>query len=158
MDQFTRRIIGFGVHSGIVDGVGLFRMFYRAICGHSLPKHLSSDHDPLYRFHQWQANLRVLEVAEIKTFPYVPLSHPFVERLIGTVRREYLNRTLFWTTADLEATLLDFQHYYNGHRTHVGLEGRLPEPTVDGSVSPIGLDSYRWRRHCRGLYQTPIAA
>src|SRR5262249_7873057 len=28
----------------------------------------------LYRFHQWQANLRVLEVMEIKTVPYVPLS------------------------------------------------------------------------------------
>src|SRR5262245_10832881 len=46
------------------------------------------DHDPLYRFQQWQANLRVLEVAEIKTVPYLPLSHPFVEHLIGTVRRE----------------------------------------------------------------------
>ena len=46
-------------------------------------------------FHQWQANLRVLEVTEIKTVPYVPLSHPFVERLIGAVRREYLDRTLF---------------------------------------------------------------
>jgi hypothetical protein len=42
--------------------------------------------------------LRVLEVQEIKTVPYVSLSHPFVERLIGTVRREYLDRTLFWTT------------------------------------------------------------
>jgi hypothetical protein len=83
------------------------------------------DHDPLYRFHQWQANLRVLEVAEIKTIPYLPLSHPFVERLIGTIRREYLDHTLFWTTADLETKLFDFQHYYNGHRTHTGLEGRL---------------------------------
>jgi hypothetical protein len=43
----------------------------------------ASDHDPLYRFHQWQANLRVLEVTEIKTVPYVPLSRPFVERLLG---------------------------------------------------------------------------
>jgi hypothetical protein len=40
----------------------------------------------LYRFHQWQANLRVLGVTEIKTVPYVPLSHPFVERLIGMER------------------------------------------------------------------------
>jgi hypothetical protein len=72
----------------------------------------SSDHDPLYRFHRWQVNLRVLEVAEIKTIPYVPLSYPFVERLIGTVRRECLDRTLFWTTADLETKLFDFQHYY----------------------------------------------
>jgi putative transposase len=132
MDQFTRRVIGFGLHGGIVDGVALCRMFHRAIRGHSLPKHLSSDHDPLYRFHQWQANLRVLEVAEIKTIPYVPLSHPFVERLIGTVRREYLDRTLFWTTADLETKLFDFQHYYNGHRTHAGLDGRLPERVTAG--------------------------
>jgi transposase InsO family protein len=87
MDQFTRRVIGFGIHSGIVDGVALCRMFQRAIRGHGLPKYLSSDHDPLYRFHQWQAKLRVLEITEIKSVPYVPLSHPFVERLIGTVRR-----------------------------------------------------------------------
>jgi putative transposase len=151
MDQCTRRIIGFGVHSGIVDGVALCRMFQRAIRDHGLPKYLSTDHDPLYRFHQWQANLRVLEITEIKTVPYIPLSHPFVERLIGTIRREYLDRVLFWTTADLERKLSDFQTFYNGHRTHGGLEGRLPEPTAEGSVSPIGLDSYQWRRHCRAL-------
>ena len=158
MDQFTRRIIGFGVHSGAVDGVALCCMFHRAIRGQSLPEYLSSDHDPLYRFHQWKANLRVLEVTEIKTVPYVPLSHPFVERLIGTLRREYLDWTLFWTTVDLDAKLTEFQHYYNGHRTHAGLEGGLPEPGADGSASPIDFESYRWRRHCRGLYQTPIAA
>jgi len=107
---------------------------------------------------QWKANLRVLEVNEIKTVPYVPLSHPFVERLIGTIRREYLDRILFWTTADLEAKLIDFQNYFNGHRTHVGLQGRLPEPPDDGSGLPIGPNSYRWQRHSRGLYLTPIAA
>ena len=96
-------------------------------------------------------------MTEIKTVPYVPLSHPFIERLIGTIRREYLDRMLFWTAADLEAKLIDFQHYYNGHRTHAGLEGRLPGPIAAGSA-PIGLDSYRWQVHCRGLYQTPIAA
>jgi putative transposase len=158
MDQFTRRIIGFGVHSGIVDGAGLCRMFQRTIRGHSLPKYLSSDHDPLYRFHQWQANLRVLDVTQVKTVPYVPLSHPFVERLIGTVRREYLDRILFWTTADLESKLLNFQHYYNRHRPHAGLEGCVPEAGADGPPSPITFDAYRWRSHCRGLYQTPIAA
>jgi transposase InsO family protein len=92
------------------------------------------------------------------TVPYVPRSHSFVERLIGTVRREYLDRTLFWTTVDLERKLIDFQHYYNRHRTHAGLEGRLPEPSMDGSPSPIPFDSYTWRSHCRGLYQTAIAA
>ena len=63
---------------------------------------LSADDDPLYRFQQWLANLRVQEVTEIKTVPHVPLSHPFVERLIGTLRRECLDRTLFWTATDLQ--------------------------------------------------------
>jgi transposase InsO family protein len=71
MDQCTRRIIGFGVDAGTVNGVALCRMFNRTIRGHCwLPKYLSSDNDPLYRFHQWQANLRILEVTEIKSIPY----------------------------------------------------------------------------------------
>jgi hypothetical protein len=47
------------------------RMFKDAIRGAGLPKYLSADHDPFYRFHQWQANLRILDVAEIKTVPHV---------------------------------------------------------------------------------------
>jgi hypothetical protein len=67
----------------------------------STPKYVSTDNDPWYRFHQWQDNLRMLEVTEIKTVPDVPfLSHPFGERLIGTLRRECLDRTLFWTTTE----------------------------------------------------------
>ena len=156
MDQFTRRIVGFGIHRGIVDGTALCRMFHRAIRGQSTPKYLSTDHDPLYRFLQWRANLRVLEMTEIKTVPYVPLSHPFVERLVGTLRREFLDRTLFWTTADLEAKLLDFRLYYNEYRAHAGQGGSPPEPDVGRSST--SLSRYRWQKHCRGLYQTPIAA
>ena len=104
------------------------------------------------------ANLRILDVREIKTVRYVPLSHPFVERLIGTIRRECLDRTLFWTAADLESKLLDFQRYYNGHRTHAGLDGRTPESSTDPGGARASISSYRWPPHCRGLYQTPMAA
>jgi putative transposase len=137
MDQFTRRIIGFGIHRGIVDGLALCRMFQRAIRGQSAPKYLSTDNDPLYRSHQWQANLRVLDVVEIKTVPFVPWSHPFIERLIGTIRRECLDRTLFWTTADLEAKLQNYQHYYNQHRRHYRLDGLTP--VSNGPTSPLHM-------------------
>ena len=92
MDVFTRRIIGFGVEHAYIDGVSVCRMFNHATAGQPLPKHVSTDHDPLFRFHRWLANLRVLEIEEIKSVPYAPVSHPFVERLIGTIRREYLDR------------------------------------------------------------------
>jgi hypothetical protein len=156
MDHCTRRIVGFGVHRGVVDGVGLCRMFNRATCGQSAPTYLSADHDPLYRFHQWQANLRILNIREIKTVPYVPRSHPVVERLIGTVRREYLGCLLFWSGADLEQKLVEFQEYDNAHRTHAGLAGRPPAPSLD--TAGASLWAYRWRPHCRGLYHTPMAA
>jgi putative transposase len=158
MDHCTRRIVGFGVHRGVVDGAALCQMFNRAIGRQPAPTYLSSDHDPLYRFHQWQANLRILDVEAIKTVPYAPLSQPFVERLIGTIRRECLDRMLFWTAADLEAKLLEFQRYFNGHRTHAGLGGMTPEPRSGEDSARASVSGYRWRVHCRGLYQTPIAA
>jgi hypothetical protein len=65
---------------------------------------------------------------------------------------------LFWTAADLESKLLDFKDYYNGHRAHAGLDGRTPEPGMDGLGSTLSFSSNGWQKHCRGLYQTPIAA
>src|ERR1700680_289290 len=82
-----RRIIGFGVERAYIDGVSLCRMFNHAVAGRPLPTHLSTDHDPLFRFHRWLANLRRLAIGEIKSVPYAPVSHPFIERLIDTVRR-----------------------------------------------------------------------
>ena len=82
---------------------------------------MSTDHDPLFKFHRWKANLRILDVNEIKTVPYAPLSHPFVEQLIGTIRRDFLNHMLFWSTVDLERKLEDFKHYYNCYRMHGSL-------------------------------------
>ena len=156
MDHYTRRIIGFGIHVGIVNGEALCRMFKQAVRGVTTsPRYLSSDHDPLFRFHQWEANLRVLSITGIKTVPEVPWSHPFIERLIGTIRRECLDRLLFWTSTDLEAKLDEFRRYYNEHRTHRGLNGQLPN---SNRRDPISLASYGWQKHCRGLYQTPTAA
>ncbi len=75
MDQFSRRIIGFAVHAGVLDGPTVCRMFNSIIGSTETPRYLSSDNDPLFMFHRWKAKLRILEVTEVKTVPYVPLSH-----------------------------------------------------------------------------------
>jgi transposase InsO family protein len=110
-DQFTRRMVGFGMQAVAVDGPALCRMFNQAISGQGPPTRLSADHDPLFRFHRWQANLRIVGVETVQTVPQVPWSHPFIERLIGTVRREYLDRLFFWTSDDLERKLEFFKNY-----------------------------------------------
>jgi len=159
MDQFTRRIIGFGEHAGDVDGVALCCMFNKAISRMGNPKYLSSDNDPLFLYHRWRANLRILDVDEIKSIPHVPRSHPFVERLIGTVRRECLDQTLFWNARDLERKLADFQFYYNELRAHRSLGGNTPLVIAGKDPEPqISLNSFGWQTHCRGLFQLPMAA
>ncbi len=160
MDQFTRRLVGLGVQRGAVDGSSLCRMFNDAVRGQGAPRHLSTDHDPLFEEHRWHAHLRVLEIDEIKTVPYVPMSHPFVERLIGTMRREFLDHMLFWNARDLERKLADFATYYNRSRSHASLAGNTPLGIAAGQqpVPSVEFDHVRWVSHCRGLVQLPMAA
>jgi putative transposase len=159
MDQFTRRLIGFGVQAGDVDGVALCRMFNRVISGKEPPRYLSSDHDPLFEYHRWQANLRILEIDPIKSILYTPISHPFVERLIGTIRREFLDQTLFWNAIDLEKKLGVFLEYYNHSRVHASLKGDTPaQVSGESKTRKANLDRYRWQTRCRELVQLPMAA
>jgi putative transposase len=134
-------------------------MFSQAISGQPLPRRLSYDHDPLFEFHRWQANLRILGIESVRSVPYVPVSHPFVERLIGTVRREYLDQMLFWNRMDLERKLEQFKSYYNQRRVHQSLDGATPEEK-GGRPTPLpaNLKHYRWQSHCNGLFELPVAA
>jgi len=74
MDQFSRRLIGSGVQPITVDGPALCRLFNQAIAGQGRCLRLSFDHDPLFQFHRWQANLRVLGIQPIPTVPSVPVT------------------------------------------------------------------------------------
>ncbi len=159
MDQFSRRIVGFAVHAGTLDGPTVCRMFNSIVSGLTAPRYLSSDNDPLFLFHQWSANLRILDVMEVKTVPYIPLSHPFVERLIGTIRREFLDHVPFWSARDLEMKLMLFKEYYNRDRVHRGIDHVPPYEKIANTDRKIArLDDYRWQKRCRGLYQLPVAA
>ncbi len=60
---------------------------------------------------------------------------------------------------DLERKLDSYKVYYNRHRCHTGLAGITPAQLSGAPAHPIAkLESYRWRQHCNGLFQTPIAA
>lgn len=129
---------------------------YRLLYSARYPGKPGPNNDPLFQYHQWQGNLRIPEVNEIKSIPHVPLSHPFVERLIGSIRRELLDYTFFWTATDLQNKLKDYQCYFNEYRIHSGRDGVTPVESADGKV--VNISDYRWKKHCRGLFQLPVAA
>jgi hypothetical protein len=51
------------------------------------------------------------------------------------------------------------KEYYNRERTHTSLGGVTPTARAENSARrPLDLAEYRWRPHCRGLYQLPVGA
>ena len=134
-------------------------MFNDAMAGGGIPKRLSYDHDPLFQFLQWKANLRILGIAPVTTVSHVPVSHPFVERLIGTIRREYLDHLFYWNATDLQRKLEAFKTYFNESRVHSGIAGSIPNHQADLADPKLAsLNNYRWKSHCNGLFEMPIAA
>src|SRR5580692_9939947 len=84
---------------------------------------------------------------------------PPVSSLHGKAHWHHSTRNISITCSDgrdLENKLLDFGTYFNHHRTHHSREGRTPGMPVSPPVAT--LHSFRWRPHCRGLYQTSMAA
>jgi hypothetical protein len=61
--------------------------------------------------------------------------------------------------ATLNASLAEFQVYYNATRCHASLAGHTPLTFVNGHRSvPADLNQVRWVSHCRDLVQLPVAA
>jgi hypothetical protein len=94
-----------------------------------------------------------------ENYRHQPLLLLCIERLIGTFRRAYLDRVTFWNAVDLARKLGEFMDHYNEHRVHRSLDGTTPRQRADApSPAPTALDHHILRQHCRGLFQTPIAA
>lgn len=159
MDQWSRKIIGFAVTKGQVTGEELCQMFNLIVPPNALPKRISHDHDPLFRFHQWTRNMDILGIEEIWTVPFVPISHPYVERLNETVRKELLDRILFYGEGDLLRKLGQYQDYFNKARVHSGIDGEVPGFRYS-SQKPITISpkDLQWKHYCNGLFSVPIAA
>ena len=101
----------------------------------------------------------VEQMNAVDTSGVTPMSHPFVERLIGTLRREYLDHVFFWNARDLERKLEEFRDYYNCHRVHTSLDGDTPaEVSGKALINRADPHQFRWQTHCRGLFQLPMAA
>jgi len=183
MDQYTRKIIGFSVNEGCMSGGSICFMFNKIIAGKNPPKYLSPDNDPLSEYWLWKSNLEQYEIDEIKTVPHCPWSHPFIERKIGSCRREFFDQTLVYSKLDIESKFSTYADYFNKYRVHSALNGQTPnEKNGTRDLETIDLENYRWKsascllspsrvslphrfgRHetraarRKGMYQTPIAA
>jgi putative transposase len=82
----------------------------------------------------------------IKSPPQAPRANAICERMIGTLRRELLDRVLILGEHHLRLVLAEFLVHYNGIRTHRSLGQLSPGQTESTPPEPINLADFRSRR------------
>ena len=73
----------------------------------------------------------------LRTAVQAPRMNAICERLVGTLRRELLDRMLILGEAHLRAVLTEYQAHYNTARPHQGIAQRVPDGEHDGAPSPL---------------------
>jgi len=91
----------------------------------SAPAYLVRDNDRAYG-QAFRSRVRAMGIRDRPISPRSPWQNPYVERLIGTVRRECLDRVLVFGEAHLRQILSSYAAYYNEVRTHLALGKDAP--------------------------------
>ena len=103
----------------------LARQITEAFPWASAPTYLVRDNDRAYG-HTFTSRVRAMGIRDRPTSPGSPWQNPYVERLIGTVRRECLDRMLIFGESHLRQILSFYAAYYNQVRTHLALGKNTP--------------------------------
>jgi transposase InsO family protein len=92
------------------------------------PRFLFRDNDGIYG-HGVRTFLISCGIQEVRTAYRSPWQNPYIERFIGTLRRELLDHVIVLNHAHLERLLKEFvENYYHPARPHQGLAGETPVP------------------------------
>ena len=89
------------------------------------PRYLVRDNDGAYG-PVFIKQVRAMGIRDRPIAPGSPWQNPYVERLIGTLRRECLDHVLIFGEEHLRRVLTVYSTYYNGTRTHLGLNKDAP--------------------------------
>ena len=118
------------------------------------PRFLLRDRDGTYG-HNFRACLEAMEIDEVLTAPQSPWQNPYVERLIGSMRRECVDHVIVLNERSLHRILRSYIDYYHLWRTHLSLGKDAPvsrrvEPAAPGEVIAmphVGGLHHSYHRH-----------
>jgi transposase InsO family protein len=91
------------------------------------PKYLLRDRDGIYGF-DFQHRVASMGIEEVLTAPRSPWQNAYVERIIGSIRRECLDHVIILNEAHVRRILRSYFSYYHDCRTHLSLDKDSPEP------------------------------
>jgi len=117
----------------------------------TVPTYLIRDNDCSYG-DTFTARLRAMGIRDRPISPRSPWQNAYVERLIGTLRRDCLDHVLIFGKADLRRVLTTYSTYYNEMRTHLGLRKDTPLPRPvrrSGAIVAVPILSGLHHRYAR---------
>ncbi len=93
----------------------------------SAPRYLLRDRDRIFG-HDFVEQVKAMGIKQVLSAPRSPWQRAYVERVIGTIRRECLDHLIVFNEASLYRHLQAFCSYYHRTRTHLALQKDSPEP------------------------------
>ena len=104
-------------------------------CPGNAPRYLARDRDGCYgeKFHD---TAKAMSIHEVLTAPQSPWQNAYVERLMGSIRRECLDHVIVFNESGLRRILREYFKYYERCRTHLSLEKDAP---AGGPIEPPAL-------------------
>ncbi len=105
------------------------------------PRYLIRDRDQIYGGY-FDKRVAGLGIQQVLTAPRSPWQNPYVERIIGSIRRQCLDHTIILNEQHLRRILKDYFTYYQFCRTHLSLKkdasnSRPVEPPCMGIIVAI---------------------
>jgi transposase InsO family protein len=91
------------------------------------PRYLLRDRDRIFG-KDVVDQIKSMGIKQVLSAPGSPWQRAYVERVIGTIRRECLDHVIVFGERSLSRHLQSFVDYYHRSRTHLGLEKDTPEP------------------------------
>jgi putative transposase len=90
------------------------------------PRFMVRDHDGIYG-ESFRSRVEGMNIEEIRIAPRSPWQNCYVERVIGSIRRECLNYVIVFNDNHLRRLLKNYFRYYHESRTHLSLNKDAPE-------------------------------
>jgi transposase InsO family protein len=121
-----RRILHFNVTAHpIAEWTG--QQLREAFPFDQLPRYLLRDRDAIFG-DEFREQVRGMGICEVLSAPRSPWQRAYVERVIGSVRREWLDHVIVFQESSLRRILTSYFDYYHRSRTHLSLGKDSPEP------------------------------
>ena len=116
----------------------LSRQVTEAFPWDTAPRYLLRDRDTSYGSY-FSNRVKAMGITEVLTAPRSPWQNAYVERVIGSIRRECLDHIVIFNERHLRRVLSSYIDYYQRTRTHLSLDKDCPQsrPNQHGSVGRV---------------------